>query len=209
MKLPDQASPALHLVRHGQSTWNVEGLVQGQTSHPELTDLGREQARLSALLLADVPAVRLLTSDLVRAVQTAELIAAVTALRPQETSLLREQGVGALEGLPSGDAARAWEETARVIDEYGDPLAAVDIAPEGGESLRDVLARVTALFASPWITDAEGDVILVSHGDTIRVALAHLLGDDFEELEWRSVENGDVHSVYRTTDGEVRHVITR
>ena len=208
MTPPDQASPALHLVRHGQSTWNVEGLVQGQSVHPELTELGRAQAGRAAALLADTGAVRLLTSDLVRATQTADIIGAATGLRPQMTTLLREQSVGDLEGRPSAEAARAWEEAATAVDGYGDPIEAVDVRPGAGESLRDVLARVTALLASPWITDAVGDVILVSHGDTIRVMLAHLLGDEFEDLEWRRVDNGDVHSVYRTGSGTVRHVVS-
>ncbi|SDO24419.1 probable phosphoglycerate mutase [Nakamurella panacisegetis] len=201
------AAPALHLVRHGQSTWNLIGLVQGQTAHPELTELGRDQAVRAATRLADLPIVRLLTSDLVRAAQTAEIIGAAIGVRPQATALLREQDVGDLEGRPSDDAALAWEAAAQALDVYGDPIGAVDVRPGGGESLRDVLARVTALLASPWITEAAGDVVLVSHGDTIRVMLAHLLGDEFEDLDWRRVDNGEVHSVHRTDDGAVRYVV--
>ena len=208
MNLPDQATPALHLVRHGQSTWNVEGLVQGQSFEPDLTELGRAQAARAAELLADVDAARLLTSDLLRAVQTAEIISATTGLPPYSTTLLREQGVGTLEGMPSAEAAKAWEEAASRPDEYGYPVEAVDVRPGGGESLRDVLARITALLATPWITDADRDVVLVRHGDTIRVMLAYLLGDDFEDLQWRRVENGQVHSVYRTPTGDVRYVVT-
>lgn len=44
----------LHLVRHGQSTWNVEHRVQGQTMHPPLTELGREQADLARETLRSV-----------------------------------------------------------------------------------------------------------------------------------------------------------
>lgn len=206
IELTDNASPAIHLVRHGQSTWNVERLVQGQTNHPELTELGREQARQAAELLAGSAAVRLLTSDLVRAVQTAEIIGAVLALVPIPTSLLREQSFGRVEGLGSDRAVQEWERVAtEAVDEYGDPLPIVDVRPAGGESMRDVLARVTALLASPWVAESTGDVVIVTHGDTIRILLAHLLGNDFEDPPWREITNGDVHSVYRNSGGKVVH----
>ena len=68
----------VYLVRHGQSEWNVLRLTQGQTSHPRLTSLGREQAERAASLigkdLAGRPVARILTSDLVGAVETAKVV---------------------------------------------------------------------------------------------------------------------------------------
>ncbi|WP_257953364.1 phosphoglycerate mutase family protein [Nocardioides sp. B-3] len=67
----------VYLVRHGQSEWNVLRLTRGQTMHPRLTPTGRAQAAAAAdslaLGLASRP-VRLLTSDLTRAVETADII---------------------------------------------------------------------------------------------------------------------------------------
>lgn len=209
-ELPDQVGPALHLVRHGQSTWNVRHLVQGQADEAELTDLGRSQARSSADLLADRPVHRLITSDLRRAQQTAQVIGQVLGLTPVSTTLLREQSLGEVEGRTTEAAAAAWERVAAAqLDPYGLPLPVVDVRVPGGESLRDVLARGQAFLALPWVTDATADVVVVSHGDTIRVLLAELLGDDFDELTWREVDNGDVHSVYRTSTGQVTTVRTR
>ena len=199
--LPDGAGPALHLVRHGQSTWNVEHLVQGQADEAELTDLGRAQARLSAALLLGCRLERLLTSDLRRARQTADILGEALTLTPISTTLLREQALGEVEGLPTGQATAAWERAAATVDRDGLPLLVVDVRLPGGESLRDVLARAQAFLALPWVTEARSDVVVVSHGDTLRVMLAHLLGDDFDELTWREVDNGDVYSVYRTVAG--------
>jgi len=76
----DVTHPA-YLVRHGQSEWNLRRLTQGQTVHPPLTQLGRDQARRAAALIADdlsafgLPVTRIVSSDLVRAVQTAEALA--------------------------------------------------------------------------------------------------------------------------------------
>ncbi|QNK80725.1 histidine phosphatase family protein [Nakamurella sp. PAMC28650] len=203
------AAAAVHLVRHGQSTWNVQGRVQGQNDGAELTPLGRQQAAAVAQLLLGFDATRLLTSDLRRAVQTAEIIGAATGLTPIESSLLREQGLGILEGMDSAQAALEWEAAAqRALQQYGEPVPATSIRLPGGESMRDVLGRVGGILASPWITDAAGDVVIVSHGDTIRIMLALLLGDDFDVLDWRPVESGEVHSIHRTPSGAVEHVVT-
>lgn len=208
--LPDHVGPVLHLVRHGQSTWNVRHLVQGQADEAELTELGRAQARSSAGLLAGSRFGRLLTSDLRRARQSAEILGEVLSLPPLSTTLLREQALGEVEGLATDLAAAAWERSAAAaLDEDGLPLPVVDVRLPGGESLRDVLARGQAFLALPWITDADSDVVVVSHGDAIRVLLAHLLGDDFDELTWREVDNGDVYSLYRTGNGSVAAVRSR
>ncbi len=53
-ELSEKASPRLHLVRHGQSTWNIEGRLQGQTDEAELTELGRQQSRRVAEFLAPI-----------------------------------------------------------------------------------------------------------------------------------------------------------
>src|SRR5690606_8371940 len=70
----------VYLVRHGQSQWNLRRLTQGQTPHPPLTELGRSQSAAAAELIAadlddlGLTAQRLVSSDLTRAVETAETI---------------------------------------------------------------------------------------------------------------------------------------
>jgi len=185
----------LYLVRHGESTWNVERRVQGGQSAPPLTELGRSQARVAAAILSDLLIDRaglLVTSDQIRAVQTAQIIGDATGLRPILTPLLREQSWGALEGLT----------TTRAMAE----LTGVDLTDPnlrwagGGESTNDVLARVKELLESDVVSDlpADADVILVSHGDTIRVLVAHLLGEELVDAPWRQFENGSV-TTFRAT----------
>ncbi len=163
---------------------------------------------MAALLVGADPE-RLLASDLVRTMQTAEIIGEMTGLAPVETTLLREQHYGTLQGLTTAAAAAEWERLARLaVDEYGDPIPDFERRLAGGESVRDVRSRVAALLATPWVTDAVGDVVLVTHGDTIRVVLSSMLGDDPDIPVWREVGNGEVHSIYRTGDGEIRYVRT-
>jgi probable phosphoglycerate mutase len=81
-------------------------------------------------------------------------------------------------------------------------LAGVDLADPavryaGGESRLDVAARIATLVASPLIGEltATDEIVVVSHGDTIRIAIAVLLGEDQADAPWRSIENGSVSTV--------------
>ena len=182
------AGPTVHLVRHGQSTWNLQHRVQGQRNEPALTDIGRRQAIDAARALAGVRPALLLTSDLTRATQTADIIGRALRLQPIHTTLLREQALGELEGLSTQEASAR--------------LAGVDLADPavryaGGESRDDVAARIGELFGTPMINalTASDEIVLVSHGDTIRIAIALLLGEDQADAPWRPIDNGSVTTV--------------
>jgi 2,3-bisphosphoglycerate-dependent phosphoglycerate mutase len=181
----------VYLVRHGQSTWNVLRLTQGQTRHPPLTVDGRRQATAAAEVIAsDVEASgrsvdRILTSDLVRAVQTADVLAerlgAAVALEPR----LREQHLGTLEGR---GYAETWAHAEQ--HDWSDPSLPV----ADGESVLDVHARMAGVIAD---RDVRELTVLVSHGVAIRAAIAHLTGTPPHDTPWVDVANG---SVARLTD---------
>ena len=148
------------LVRHGQTEWNAAGLMQGQTPHVRLTEAGHAQAAEAGRALAAAGPGALVSSDLLRARQTAEHCARATGLAVTTTPALREQGYGVLEGRPSREL---WD----VVD-WTDP----HWAAEGGESLAQLYARVEA-YLRQLAADPPADVVaLVTHGDTIRAAQA-------------------------------------
>jgi broad specificity phosphatase PhoE len=190
-RAPGEPGRTLWLVRHGESTWNALGLVQGQRTEPRLTRRGAAQARGLAHRLAGREVRVLCTSDLLRAAETARPIAAALGLEPVVDRRLRERSFGAAEGTPSSGLGPDWSglEGGRVVD--------ADAAPPGGESVRDLRRRVGAfldelggdddLWRSP-----PGDVVLVVHGGVVRAALAHLDGVPDEEMSWGSVGNGEV-----------------
>ena len=170
----------LLLVRHGQSKWNAEGRMQGQTAHVPLTTLGHEQAAAAAEQLAQRRPGALISSDLRRAVQTAEHLARATGLELLTTPALREQGYGVLEGRPSREL---WD----VVD-WTDP----HWSAEGGESLAELHARVAA-FVEELRADPPADVVaLVTHGDTIRAAQAVAAGLGPEAMPAVTPPNGSV-----------------
>jgi broad specificity phosphatase PhoE len=170
----------LLLVRHGQSEWNAAGRMQGQTAHVPLTELGHAQAAAAAKELAAQRPGALLSSDLRRAVQTAEHCAAATGLPIRTSPALREQGYGLLEGRPSREL---WE----VVD-WTDP----HWSAEGGESLAQLHARVAG-FVDELRASPPADVVaLVTHGDTIRAVQAVAAGRGPEALPALTPHNGTV-----------------
>jgi broad specificity phosphatase PhoE len=170
----------LLLVRHGQTEWNARGLMQGQTAHVPLTELGHAQAEAAAAELAGLGPGALVSSDLLRARQTAEHCARATGLPIALTPALREQGYGVLEGRPSREL---WD-----LVDWTDP----HWAAEGGESLAALHARVGGYLAG-LRADPPADVVaLVTHGDTIRAAQAVVAGLGPHEMPAVTPPNGTV-----------------
>ena len=170
----------LLLVRHGQSEWNAAGLMQGQTAHIPLTDLGRSQAEEAAEELAGLAPGVLISSDLLRAVQTAEPCARTTGLPIVTTPALREQGYGVLEGRPSREL---WD----VVD-WSDARWSA----EGGESLAELHGRVEA-YLKDLCAEPPADVIaLVTHGDTIRAIQAVVAGLGPDAMPAVTPHNGSI-----------------
>jgi len=173
----------LLLVRHGQSEWNAAGLMQGQTAHVPLTELGHAQAAAAATELARLAPGALLSSDLLRAVQTAEHCARATGLPIVTVPALREQGYGELEGRPSREL---WD----VVDWTDAHWSA-----PGGESLAELHGRVEA-FLKNLCAEPPADVIaLVTHGDTIRAAQAVVAGLGPDAMPVVTPHNGSVTRV--------------
>jgi 2,3-bisphosphoglycerate-dependent phosphoglycerate mutase len=173
----------LVLVRHGESSWNALGIVQGQADAPGLTDRGRDQAVALALELEGRPVVTLLSSDLTRARQTAEIIAEHLGAPVVLDERVRERKLGVLEGGPVSELAGAGVRTGGVVD--------ADVRPTGGESVRDLYDRV-ARFVDELTDGPDGDVVVVCHGGPIRVATAYLGGVAPDAMEWWAVDNTQI-----------------
>jgi probable phosphoglycerate mutase len=183
--LSERGAPPLTLllVRHGQSEWNAAGRMQGQIPHVPLTELGHAQAAAAARELAALHPGALLSSDLRRAVQTAEHCATATGLPLTTTPALREQGYGVLEGRPSREL---WD----VVD-WTDP----HWSAEGGESLAQLHARVAAYLGQLRARPPADVVAVVTHGDTIRAVRAVVAGLGPEAMPAETPHNGTITRV--------------
>lgn len=173
-----------YVVRHGQSTWNARGVLQGQRPDVPLTELGRKQARDAAKCLGGSGATAVLTSDLLRARSTAEPIARALRVPIEPRTELREQCVGIYQGRRSQDV---WAET------DPDAWGRADWRPEGGESISDVAARLQPFLDE--LRARSGPVIVVTHGDTARIVVGLLRGAPIAEIPWLSLRNGEVLAV--------------
>jgi probable phosphoglycerate mutase len=158
------------LVRHGQSRGNAEGRFGGHTATP-LSDLGRAQAEATARALASENITAIYSSDLLRAVQTAEPLARATGLALETTDAFRERSVGLMEGLTFEAAAAAHpEEYAALVRRDFEYVLA------GGESYRQLLDRASAYLDRAIETNRGGTLAVFSHTGAICILVLHLLG---------------------------------
>ena len=134
----DQSAPGrtLWLVRHGESSWNAAGLVQGQRDGQMLTLHGRHQARRVAKRLASQSIASIVSSDLQRALQTAMPLSKILDLKVESDPRLRERSLGAFEGLP---IAALTPEVTGIVDGR---IVDTGAKPEDGESLDEFHRRV-------------------------------------------------------------------
>ena len=177
------------LVRHGESDWNVSGLVQGQAEGPVLTAAGREQAKRLAWSLRRFPIRRIVTSDLTRAVETASVIGQKLKRHCELVPALRERNFGAAQGTALSRLRPEWSgvDGGRVVD--------ADASPPGGESVRHLRDRVVDFFAQLAREEHDGDVLVVTHGGVIRVALAHCDRIPVMHMPWGHVPNAGLWSL--------------
>lgn len=174
--MPPTPARAIVVVRHGQSEHHVRGLTGGWTDTP-LTALGHEQAQLVAARLRgelpDAP-VRVLTSDLVRAAETAQHIATAFGVDVVADERLREHNNGAAVNMTVVEAR------ARFPDARGMRMH-TRMFP-GAETGAEFYAR-----ASSFLRELDGDgplPIVVTHGGTIRMLVGAWLGLSEEALDY-------------------------
>jgi broad specificity phosphatase PhoE len=147
----------IYMVRHGETPWNVEGRYQGQLD-PPLTKKGQQQAKTTAAKLAPLGFDAIYSSDLARARQTAEALAAKTGLPIQFDSRLREIHQGEWQGVLIGDIRQGWPD--EIAGWESDPWRH---HPPGGESLQAQQTRVYAAFDDIAARHPGGKVAVFTH----------------------------------------------
>lgn len=156
------------LWRHGQTTFNNTGKFQGHTD-TELDDHGHAQVRRSAQAIASARPVRIVTSDLRRARQTAAALAELVHVEPESDSRLRETAYGKWEGLTRSEVERRWPE------ELKNWTGGDDEPTHGGESRRASATRVSLAIKEFIESTAGGTLVVVGHGGSLRGAVGQLL----------------------------------
>jgi 2,3-bisphosphoglycerate-dependent phosphoglycerate mutase len=195
----------LVLVRHGQSDWNLKNLFTGWKD-PGLTEQGIAEARAAGekLKQAGYRFNIAFTSDLKRAQDTLDIMLEKLGqkdLPVLKDKALNERDYGELTGLNKDDARKRWgEEQVHIW------RRSFDIAPPGGESLKDTAARVLPYFEKEILPRVrKGERVLVSaHGNSLRALIMALENLSGEEIVRRELETGVPIIYHLKADGSVK-----
>jgi broad specificity phosphatase PhoE len=158
----------IYLVRHGETHWNVQEIMQGHTDI-DLTARGEEQAMALAKELKHIHFDAVFSSDLIRAKKTAHLISAGAPSSIITTPLLRERAFGNYEGKP---ATSAWKVLRPILDEHHGQhphLSAMNV--ETNNSMRQRIMDFLLKIASEYQGKT---LLLVSHGGVLKQTLIQL-----------------------------------
>jgi probable phosphoglycerate mutase len=151
----------LILIRHGETDWNRELRFQGHIDVP-LNDLGHEQARRLGLRMAGESVQHLVSSDLMRAQQTAAPASRQLELEIVTSAALREQNFGVVEGMRAEEIKdlhpRAWEDWLQFREDHAMPE---------GESPREFHARIIEALGRIASAHAGQCVLVVTHGGVL------------------------------------------
>ncbi len=160
----------LFLVRHGETDHNAQGRFQGHTDIP-LNNTGREQASLLRDRLSELDFDVVVSSDLSRAWETAQILTKGRSQNVQPEVRLREANFGVWEGLTFAEIAETYPEEWQAWEAH-----TMHTAPHGGESMTDFAGRVEAAYRS--ITeDIRGKTLLVvAHGGVLKMTVCLAMG---------------------------------
>jgi probable phosphoglycerate mutase len=165
----------LIIVRHGETTWNLDSRYQGHADSA-LTETGLAQARLLAERFARERFSTLYSSDLGRANQTAQLIAAHTGCELHLDPRLRERSLGVMQGL------RRIEFQERMPDHYARFASGDwDYAPPDGESTRLSVGRFVAAVTDLATRHSGQTIGVITHGGVLGSFLRVVIGIDSEQ----------------------------
>ncbi len=183
------------LVRHGETEWNSLRRIQGQLDIP-LNEIGLRQARAIARRLGASPVAAVYTSNLLRASQTAEPIAAACGRVALPDRRLRERHFGSLQG--------SYYETLQQTDpERHRRMHSRDLAfdMDGGETLPALHERVCEVMAEIAARHREGPVVVVAHGGVLDCCYRLASGLALDAPRTYGLFNASLNTIAYDSDG--------
>jgi len=181
--------PILIIVRHGQSTWNLENRFTGEVD-VDLTPLGEEEARNAGRLLKQYHFDKAYTSVLKRAIHSLDIILEETGnihVPVTRTPALNERNYGDLQGLNKTETEKKYGASQVLLWRRS-----FDVAPPRGESLKNAYDRVVPYYTkeiAPGLKDGK-NVLVVAHGNSLRALMMHLENIPQEEIGHLNLATG-------------------
>lgn len=188
----------LYCIRHGESSYNAEGRVQGQSDVP-LSQLGRRQSEALAQALEGLPVEAIYSSPLKRAMETAESVSQVLGLEICTDPRLKEINAGRFQDKLRSDLEQQYpEDLAKWLS--GD----LDFVIPGGESRRQLRQRGCQAMKAIART-GHGHVVVVAHGRLLVVTLEGLV-EIPEDKRPFALDNGSITRLSFNSDGHFQLV---
>jgi probable phosphoglycerate mutase len=185
---------SITVVRHGETEWNQRGLNQGVLDSP-LTERGIEQAQSVTRSLQKYTFQKLYSSDLGRAVQTAQILASALKLDIIFDSRLRERNLGCLGGLTLSEFKAEYPEDCKRFL-AGDP----DYSLPGGESIGQAYERSIAFFEELAVKHRNESILVVSHGFILEYMLKRVLEIPLQQKIRYTLKNCSVNRFLKVED---------
>lgn len=167
----------LYIVRHGQSVANVNNVFLGQTDM-DLTELGFEQARLTANYLKDIPVDKIYSSDLIRAYHTAEQTAKLLDMPIIVDKGLREIDGGLWEGLPFTEL---WEKYYDSMVTFTTDIGVSKV--DGGESVEELYYRFNGTVEKIAKENDGKTLFIFSHAGCLRCFATLCMGKEVKDMK--------------------------
>lgn len=202
---PNDTITRLFLVRHGETDYNKKGLLQGRSINADLNDTGRQQAEAVARYFTDKQIDFLASSDLNRAVQTAEPVAEQKGLTINRYKEIEEIDFGRMEGMNAEGLGeklkfihRSWRR------------GSLQVAPAGGENPIQAFQRANRLICRLIMEHSGSTMMFVVHGRLIRILISGWLGWGLHRMEHVPHTNGGIYELawHRGTFGIINFNIT-
>lgn len=159
----------LYLVRHGETDWNAQGKIQGQTEL-SLNETGRIQAYNLAKDLKNIKFEKVFSSTSIRARQTAEILALEKKLAIETTEALKERRYGRLEGQHK-DLFKKLDLMMDILSEEEKFKFKAYLEMESDE---EVVSRVLTFLREIAVAYIGKDILVATHGGLMRALLKHL-----------------------------------
>ena len=182
------------VVRHGETEWNIEDRCQGHKDSP-LTENGIKQAESIALRLAGYNLSAIYTSDLGRAIQTAEIISESSNLNIKPDLRLRERNMGILQGLTDSEMVKSYPDVCSNLKKL-DP----DYIVPNGDSIRHSFNKNIECLNEIARLHPENSVLIVTHGGVLSGFFKYVVGLPLDSPRKFKVWSGSINTF--SYDGE-------
>ena len=178
----------VYIVRHGETDHNRNRRLQGRAINASINSVGVEQAEAVAEALKEVPIQKIVTSNLIRTLETAAPLVKQKKITAENYSALDEMSFGIWEGALFDDVKKEIHDL-HLKWSYGE----VDVPVEGGESPKEVYSRAGNKIIEILNQSEEETIAFYVHGRLIRIILSEFLGMGLKNMHLIKHQNGSIN----------------